>query len=293
MINVNILKNWETPNILRQTPKQSGVWGNYKYSLGENSNAAIAIVLNEYPRIETIRGNLEYVLNIKQEPELRAFNKYRKQYKFADKVIIQDKKYLRKNIGSNKYILGQCALPWHINKTYDELCQLQFDISAKNKVVSTITSTKEMFPGHRKRLLFLDELKKRLNIDHFGRGINEIDDKWDGLYPYKYSVALENYAGDNYWTEKIADCFLAWTIPIYFGASNIYKYFPEKSIFQIDLNDPYCVDKVVDFLQNDDYTERIDALKEARELVLKKYNFFNVVSALLDSHRVLKGNYIY
>ena len=40
------------------------------------------------------------------------------------------------------------------------------------------------------------------------------------LDPYAYSIAIENIAMNNYWTEKIADV-LGYTCPIYHGCSNI------------------------------------------------------------------------
>jgi hypothetical protein len=74
-------------------------------------------------------------------------------------------------------------------------------------------------------------------LDWYCKGENPIENKWDGLKAYKYSIAIENSAHLHYFTEKIMDCFLALSMPIYWGCPNILDYFPEKAIILIDIND--------------------------------------------------------
>jgi hypothetical protein len=75
-------------------------------------------------------------------------------------------------------------------------------------------------------------------VDLFGRAARPIDDKWDGLAPYHFSLAIENTVATDYWTEKVADCFLSWTCPIYNGAPNLADFFPRDSFIQIDIARP-------------------------------------------------------
>ena len=57
---------------------------------------------------------------------------------------------------------------------------------------------------------------------------------------------MENAVIPDYWTEKIADCFLAWTLPIYYGCPNLEDYFPEKSFIRIDIEKPEeAIDSIV------------------------------------------------
>jgi len=72
-------------------------------------------------------------------------------------------------------------------------------------------------------------------IDIFGRGINEIEDKWDALDRYKYHIALENSVVEDYWTEKLSDAYLAGCYPIYYGCPNIEKYFDISSLARINI----------------------------------------------------------
>ncbi|MDR2388333.1 MAG: hypothetical protein LBD89_00910, partial [Tannerellaceae bacterium] len=179
-------------------------------------------------------------------------------------------------------ISSQTALPWHVNKSYDELAALTQEeaIGNKQKTLSWITSDAKDLEGHLLRMAFKDFLlQENLNFDLWGRGFAPIDDKFDGLYPYKYSMAIENYSCNDYWTEKISDCFLAWTMPIYYGAKNIRNYFPEQSMILIDPNDPkQSLSIIKEAILGNGFEERIDYIAEARELILNKYQFFPMIA---------------
>lgn len=50
------------------------------------------------------------------------------------------------------------------------------------------------------------------------------------LYHSQYNICVENSKLENYFTEKIIDCFLTHTVPIYIGCSNIGEYFDRRGI---------------------------------------------------------------
>jgi hypothetical protein len=104
----------------------------------------------------------------------------------------------------------------------------------KTKLVSAVVSTKAFLPGHVKRLHFINSIKDR--IDLFGRGTGkEIPSKLDALADYMFSVAIENIScDDNYFTEKLVDCFLTGTIPIYHGCVNIGEHFDSRGILYFE-----------------------------------------------------------
>jgi len=52
-----------------------------------------------------------------------------------------------------------------------------------------------------------------------------------------YSVVIENTSHHNYFTEKITDCMLLKTIPIYWGCSNIEKFYNIDGIIKIESDD--------------------------------------------------------
>ena len=87
-----------------------------------------------------------------------------------------------------------------------------------------------------------------------GRGDMEIKDKEEGLADYMFSVAIENM--DNWWTEKILDCFLCGTIPIFYGTPNIGKWFNTDGI--IILEDGFDIESLTPEL----YYSKMDAIKD-------------------------------
>jgi hypothetical protein len=107
----------------------------------------------------------------------------------------------------------------------------------KSKAVSMIASNKNWCTGHQHRLEWVERL--RGHVDLYGRGFNEIPNKEAGLLDYHFSVAIENGQYETYFTEKILDCFLSYTIPVYLGAPDISDHFnPDGIIFLDDSFDP-------------------------------------------------------
>lgn len=162
-------------------------------------------------------------------------------------------------------------LGWYPPHSYSWFTNLE--IPAKDLDMSCIVSGLTRLPGHQERLSFIKEVSHQFPaIDLFGRNTNFIADKMEGLLPYRYSIAMENSSQPHYFTEKINDCFLAWTVPVYFGCSNISSYFPEGSFVQIDIRNRESATKQIEkLLTVDDWTKRIPAIREARKLVLERY----------------------
>lgn len=102
-------------------------------------------------------------------------------------------------------------------------------IYPKNKLCSIVTSTKYWAIGHKIRLDIITNLNYN-TLDKFGRGINPINDKTDGLKDYAFSFAIENSSERGYYTEKLLDCFLTGTIPIYWGDPGIDTIFDKNGI---------------------------------------------------------------
>jgi hypothetical protein len=98
--------------------------------------------------------------------------------------------------------------------------------AVKTHSCSIISSGKTDLLGHKLRHQVIAWLRRQdYNVDLLGRGYNPFEQKQDGLSPYTYSVIIENVQEPDYFTEKLLDCFICGTIPIYWGASNISRYF--------------------------------------------------------------------
>ena len=131
-------------------------------------------------------------------------------------------------------------------------------IHKKTKMISMISSNKNMCEGHRLRLEWIDRLGDQ--VDLYGRGFNKIADKEEGLCDYMFSIAIENGQYETYFTEKLLDCFATGTIPVYLGAPNIGDYFNKDGI--IDLSEEFDV-------SDDIYYSKMDAIKDNLERTKK------------------------
>jgi len=142
--------------------------------------------------------------------------------------------------------------------------------------------------AHRKRFEFAKLLKAHFGdkMDLFGRGLNEIEDKWDALEPYQYHVAIENSAVNDYWTEKLADAFLAGCHPIYYGCPNIDRYFDPSSLTPIDIDQPEKATAVIEAcIAQNQYEASKDLIWEARTMVLDRYNLFALIADYIETRR--------
>lgn len=82
-----------------------------------------------------------------------------------------------------------------------------------------------------------------------------------------FHIAIENTANVNYFTEKIIDCFLWRTLPIYFGCPNIGDFFDITGIITFD-----TVDEAISICNNitpDDYSARYASILHNQVAAMK------------------------
>ncbi|MEJ7627564.1 MAG: glycosyltransferase family 10 [Ferruginibacter sp.] len=174
---------------------------------------------------------------------------------------------------------------WLIKKSYDQIYNENF--IPKTKILSVISSDQTWLPGHKLRFAFVNKLIGHFKdkLDVFGKGFNPIADKYDGLAPYKYSVAIENSIIPGYFTEKIADCYLAHTMPIYYGCPDIGKYFDNKSFLYIDPQDyTIAFKKIEKLIEEDPYDQLLSVIEGQKKKYLEEYHIFNKLIRILESN---------
>lgn len=132
----------------------------------------------------------------------------------------------------------------------------------KTKKVSMICSNKQITPIQKFRFEFAKQNQK--NLDLFGRGFNEVENKEDALCDYMFSVCIENGIYESYFTEKILDCFATGTIPLYAGTPDIGSFFNPEGIIFLDGNFKF------EDLSKELYLSKLGAISENLEAV-KRY----------------------
>ena len=113
--------------------------------------------------------------------------------------------------------------------------------------VSTVVGSKNEFQGHsmRQALYFRQEeitipTKFYLSGNKEWKAIKYTDQPLldphskNKLWETQFHIAIENLQANNWFTEKLLDCFLTRTIPVYIGAPNIASYFNANSIIECE-----------------------------------------------------------
>ena len=157
----------------------------------------------------------------------------------------------------------------------------------KTQEISVICSNQTLTPGHQMRLRLVRALKEHFGerLTWFGNGVNPIGEKWQGLAPFRYTIAIENHVAWNVATEKIWDPFLSLTLPFYGGAPNLGDSIPLGAFVPIDVKDLNGTIATIEAtLAEDPYEERLEDLQLARAEVLGPLNLYSRLAAIAHRH---------
>jgi len=278
-----VIDNHHYNSILRQLPKEG--YKSFRFFIGNEIDCDAAIVFDYAQKDIELNCNPNNVWLWNMEPPDEEWEWLRKGYKHYQKVITVDH-----SINHSKLIKNQLAIPWQINKTYDELTASNF-FEEKKKTLSFITSNYAARRGHRKRLKFLDQIKDKVDFDLWGRGFRTMEDKFDALHDYKYSIVIENSRHRDYWSEKVADALLAGCLPFYYGCPNISNYFHPQSLIQIDIEKPNeAISIIRKAIENKEWEKRQQNIEQERQKIVNEYQFFPVFIKLFQQFGSFNGN---
>lgn len=273
---IKLSTNYDHP-LARQAPGGKAVWKDAVFLINQEVEECDAWIVHEgLLRPEATRCPKDSICFLTGEPpEIRTYDP---AWLAAFSKVVT----CHRDMSHPRRQLGQTALPWLVGRSFDQLAGSEFPEKESN--LSVICSDKATIDGHRRRLAFVEQLLALMPAPRFGRGFTPLPDKWDGLAPYRYSVAVENSRHEHYWTEKIADCFLAGTVPIYWGDPTIHDYFPADAMIILETLDPVEAARIIrSEATAEAYERRLPALREARRLVLEDYNLFEVAHRLAKS----------
>tara|TARA_A100001201_G_scaffold3086_1_gene7316 strand:+ start:2281 stop:3060 length:780 start_codon:yes stop_codon:yes gene_type:complete len=165
--------------------------------------------------------------------------------------------------------------------------------SSKNGKISFTLSAKVLLnsSGYISRHLLgqrLDEVRKHCSfqIDGFDSermptgypALNKIlssaNNGRDEMMYYNYHIAMENSRHENYFTEKLIDCFLTKTIPIYYGCPNISDYFDLNGFYTFTNMQELC--DILRSINENTYDEKKEAIEKNYELAKPYEENFSV-----------------
>jgi hypothetical protein len=271
---------YEDIGLLGQSPGSRGEWDGYTFEINNDvAECDYWVVIESVQDRQTTRvpeGNLIFVLS---EP---AYNhvysaEYLSQF---DRIFTW-----REDIRGENVARTDCVTNWWVKRTYD---QLKSDVVEKTATLSVIASDRATFPGHRKRFAFINRMighfKDRLAV-YGDLGGEKIRDKYDAIAPYEYSIAIEADQHAGYWTEKIADCYLCETMPIYFGCPNIADFVPAESFVAINIDDyKASIRAIEEAIDGNLYRQRRQKIIEVKHRILDELQVFPHIVRILRSN---------
>ena len=133
------------------------------------------------------------------------------------------------------------------------------EITIKRRIMSIVVSKKMMAPGHIYRHKLIEEIiKRKLPIDIYGNGsskysYNTVKGEFNDVEPYEnyaFSVCIENYQSDHYFSEKIITPLLHNCMPVYYGCKNIDAYFDKDGVIKLTGHTDDDVNQLMAILKN-------------------------------------------
>lgn len=101
------------------------------------------------------------------------------------------------------------------------------------------------------------------------------------LFETQFHIAIENCRSRYYFTEKLLDCFLTDTVPIYWGCRNLGEYFDMGGIVEVENVDQIIA--VCNAASEADYAARVTAIRENRRRAVEFIDVGDRLGTLIAS----------
>ena len=189
--------------------------------------------------VDIIPPNIKKYAWLLESPSITP-NSYEFVYnnsKLFDKIFTHSKKILDNTENSYFSPTGGCFLKDN---------EIKYDYE-KTKLISMMISKKRFTEGQNLRHEIANKYSN--HIDLMGRIFDHKKfEKIDSCKEYAFSIVVENCKEDYYFTEKIIDCFLTGTVPIYCGCPSIDKFFNKKGLITFN-----TVDELEKIIKDENY----------------------------------------
>ncbi len=252
-----------------------------------------------YVDTEIIKENTKLQIYLQQEPEaIRPIKQHLLQngHKF-DAILTFDTDVLKAHKHAKLFTLY--TETWLKEEDYTDI-----DISKKRFALSCLVGGKRMTVGHEIRLLMYfsqmqfegipitfyrscaPPLLPEITTNPF-LSSKDCSAKRDLFLTYQFHMAIENSRQENYFTEKLVDCLISKTIPIYYGCPNIGSYFDTTGWILLEKGTPEefiekC--KVLSDTYYKQYTETIESNYKRALYIKDNFKRLNNVLAEIPTY---------
>lgn len=163
--------------------------------------------------------------------------------------------------------------------------------------ISHLTGFKEQTFGHRlrKKLYYNQKLitsPKDFYVSKYGGVDNTIfnnkilGESKNPLFESQFHVCIENSKQKNFFTEKVIDCFITKTIPIFWGCENIGDFFNPKGFYQAK-----TMNEIIDICNSLDENSYLNKLEFIEENYLISLQYKTIVDRLEEViKKILKND---
>lgn len=233
------------------------LWDRYNYSLDTHfysHNMMLQTIGNPSRRYGCLIESQAIV-----PEDYKIFDKNKGLEQDFDYIFTYDERLLDKL--DNARFVPFCASLWNKELITDDLYQ------KKSKNISILSSDKLMCDMHKFRYDLAFTCKNYNLADTFGT--------FDGgpfvniskpLLDYRFSICVENDITPYFFTERLINALASQTIPVYFGATQIDKFFNPDGIIKFDLKSD--IKEVLKQCTPEEYERRLPAIKDNYERAL-------------------------
>lgn len=199
--------------------------------------------------------------------------------------VLKNKTYFDLILTSFEEILSSCnnskhflyASCWILTDKNEKPVTLKKDYhniftTEKKFKLSHVMSQKNWLPGHNLRHRTVDMVKKERDYELFFPKSILMSEKYKLFKDSMFHITIENTKNHNYISEKIVDCFMSYTVPIYWGCPNIGDYFNTDGI--ITFQNEEELDYILNTITQEEFNKRIPAIQENYQIAFDKYAFW-------------------
>lgn len=238
----------------------------YGYNMSYEFDKEISIYIDVFNNIENDNSEYKFFISIEPQCISNNYNILKNKYQYFTNILTFDEEIL--NTIPNA-VLFEYGTKWMTEDEYNSSTNKEYS-------VSFLGGNKIMTNNHRirynlwKKQDLITIPKKFYNSTFQGK----IDDKSDlflgdrkiELFNSMYHICIENNSSKYYFSEKLIDCLLMKSIPIYIGCSNIEDYFNTKTILDVKNEDEII--KICNELTSEFYNDNINSIMENYEKAL-------------------------
>lgn len=257
----------------------------YFESLAQRNRRGISIFIDEYISIIRLipESSSDYNVAVLSETKHIKDSPYRIITKMEDRfdlILTYDLEMINRNPAKYQFIPADTVT----------LAQKYWGLNTnkKSRFMSHIYSHKKETAGHRFRHDIADTINSFYPdlIKCGGSGSGEyLRDKGTLVAPFLYSIIIENSKYSHYFTEKILDCFISGTVPIYWGSPSISKFFNHQGIIQF--HDKGELIEIIEMLKKDPITIYNDMYSHliSNYALCKKYCYLDdlIIFKIIDT----------